>query len=92
MTTSLNAIDVSDPALYQHDTWREPFTRLRQEAPLHYIADGPRGPFWSVSSYDLIMKVELDHKTFSNRADLGGIQLNDIAPDLDPDFPGEPFI
>ena len=28
----------------------------------------------SVSSHKLIQKVELDHSTFSNRADLGGIQ------------------
>jgi len=82
-STGLDVADVSDPALYQHDTWREPFARLREEAPLHYTADGPRGPFWSVSSYELIMKVELDPKSFSNRADLGGIQLNDIAPNLD---------
>jgi cytochrome P450 len=79
----LDAIDVSDPALYQADTWREPFERLRIEAPLHYTAESPRGPYWSVSSHALIMKVELDHKNFSTRADLGGIQLTNIAPDLD---------
>lgn len=29
------------------------------------------------------MRVGIDHKTFSTRADLGGIQLSDIAPNLD---------
>ena len=80
---ALDAFDVSDPALYQTDTWHSAFERLRSEAPLHYTAESPRGPYWSVSSHDLIMKLELDHKTFSNRADLGGIQLNDIAANLD---------
>lgn len=81
--TPLDAIDVSDPALFQTDTWHGAFERLRVEAPLHFTADSPRGPYWSVSSYDLIMNVELDHKRFSTRADLGGIQLNNIAPNLD---------
>jgi cytochrome P450 len=82
-SSNLEFFDVGDPSLYQSDTWRGYFERLRAEAPLHYTAASPRGPYWSVSSHDLITRVGLDHKTFSTRADLGGIQLNDIAADLD---------
>ena len=79
----LEDIDVSDPALYEHDQWRPVFKRLRDEAPLHYCRDSIYGPYWSVTSHDLIMKAELNHKVFSNRADLGGIQIVNIAPNLD---------
>lgn len=81
--SELDGIDVSDPALYAEDRWQPLFERLRREAPVHYCADSLYGPYWSVCSHDLIMKAELDVQHFSNRADLGGIQINDIAPDLD---------
>ncbi len=79
----LAAIDVSDPALYARERWAPLFRRLRREAPVHYCAQSPFGPYWSVSTYDLILKAELAVGTFSSRADLGGIQLADIAADLD---------
>ena len=71
----IDKIDVSDPGLYQNDTWPPYFRRLRQECPVHYCADGPYGAFWSVASYDHILEVELNHQAFSNAAELGGIQL-----------------
>lgn len=73
----LASIDVSDPALYLNDTWHEPFARLRREDPVHFCPDSPFGPYWSITRYDDIMKVELDHKTFSSDSSLGGIQIMD---------------
>ena len=73
--TSLDAIDVSDPALYQQDCFYDLFARLRRDDPVHYCADSPYGPYWSVTRYDDIMKVELDHDHYSSDASLGGIQL-----------------
>jgi len=73
----LDKIDVSDPALYQNDHWRGYFQRLRREDPVHYCADSPYGAYWSVTKYDDIMKVELDHATYSSAAHLGGITLRD---------------
>jgi len=70
-------IDVSDPALYQNDSFYPYFQRLRQEDPVHYCADSPFGPYWSITKYDDIMKVELDHKNFSSAAHLGGISIRD---------------
>ena len=51
----LDQFDMSDPALYQNDTWYPYFERLRREAPLHYCKDSPYGPYWSVSRYKDIM-------------------------------------
>ena len=76
----LASIDVSDPSLYEQDTWRPLFARLRREAPVHYCAGSPYGPDWSVTRYDDIMTVELDHATYSSQ--LGGIQVEDQPADM----------
>ncbi len=73
----LNDIDVSDPAIYQADAWREVFARLRREAPVNYCAESPHGPYWCLSGYDEIMQVELDHGTYSSASDMGGIRIDD---------------
>jgi cytochrome P450 len=70
-------VDVSDPRLYREDAWREPFARLRRDDPLHQHADSPYGPYWSVTRYADIMKVELDPATFSSAQEWGGIQIAD---------------
>jgi cytochrome P450 len=76
----LGAIDVSDPTLYQEDRWAPLFARLRREAPVHYCAASHYGPFWSVTRYNDIMAVELDHATYSS--ELGGIQVEDQPADM----------
>lgn len=70
-------IDVGNPRLYREDAWRPHFARLRQEDPVHRHADSPYGPYWSVTRYADIMKVELDAATFSSASELGGIQIAD---------------
>lgn len=77
---ALDAIDVSDPAIFRDDTWQPLFGRLRREAPVHYCAESPYGPYWSVTRYNDIMKVELDHGTYSSQ--LGGIQVEDQPTDM----------
>ena len=74
---SLNQIDVSNPQLYADDTWGPLFARLRREAPIHYCTNSAYGPYWSVTRYDDIMAVELDHVTFSSSSEHGGIQIAD---------------
>jgi cytochrome P450 len=73
----LDRIDVSDPKLYADDTWRPLFARLRREDPVHYCRDSPFGPYWSVTRYDDIFAVELDHANYSSSSELGGIQIAD---------------
>jgi cytochrome P450 len=70
-------IDVSNPRLYREDSWAPHFARLRREDPVHRHADSPYGPYWSVTRYADIMKVELDHGTYSSASELGGIQIAD---------------
>ena len=73
----LDSIDVSDPQLYQDDTWRPLFAKLRRNDPVHYCEASPYGPYWSVTRYDDIFTVELDHETYSSANELGGIQVAD---------------
>ena len=74
-TLPLDKFDMSDPALYQTDSWHPYFERLRREDPVHWCADSAFGPYWSISRYKDIVAVEVDHHTFSN--ELGGIQIED---------------
>jgi cytochrome P450 len=75
--TPLEELDVSAASLYESDTWRPLFARLRREAPIHYLADSPNGPFWSVTTWDLIKQVDTTHEVFSS-AD--GISIIDGPP------------
>jgi cytochrome P450 len=73
----LDRIDVSDPKLFETDTVGAYFARLRREDPVHYCADSPFGPYWSVTKYKDIMQVELGHQVFSSETALGGITIRD---------------
>jgi len=73
----LASIDVSDPHLYQNDIWRPLFEQLRRDDPVHYCEASPFGPYWSVTRYDDIFSVELDHENYSSSSELGGIQVAD---------------
>jgi len=73
----LTSIDVSDPQLYQDDSWRPLFAQLRRDDPVHYCEASAFGPYWSVTRYDDIFTVELDHENYSSSSELGGIQVTD---------------
>ncbi len=78
----IDKIDVSNPSLFQNDTWGPYFARLRRDDPVHWHDDSEFGPFWSVTKYRDIMVVDTNHQVFSSDAFNGGITLKDIAPDL----------
>ncbi|HVC63543.1 MAG TPA: cytochrome P450 [Acetobacteraceae bacterium] len=76
-TLPLDAIDVSNPKLYQDDIWHPYFARLRRDAPVHYRQDGMYGSFWSVTKFKDIMQVETSHQIYSSDVKLGGITITD---------------
>jgi cytochrome P450 len=78
----LDRIDVSNPHLYQDDTWHPYFARLRRDDPVHYTKDGIYGSFWSVTRYHDIMAVDTNQKAFSSDAMMGGIVIRDIPMDF----------
>jgi cytochrome P450 len=84
-TMPLADIDVSDPRLYEQDAWRPFFARLRQEDPVHFRADSPFGPFWSVTRFEDIVAVDSDHGAFSSEPTI-------VIGDRPEDLPVEMFI
>jgi cytochrome P450 len=82
-TVPLDAIDVSDPQIYQDDTWYPLFARLRREDPVHYYRESRYGPYWSVAKYKDIMQVEVNHHVYSSASELGGIQIEEQPKGLD---------
>ncbi len=83
MSLPIDKFDLSDPRLFYDDVWPAYFERHRREAPVNYIADSPYGPYWSVSKYKDIVKVEVDHKTFSSSDEVGGIMINDAPKGME---------
>jgi len=76
-STPLDQIDVSDPKLYQQDSYVPYFERLRREDPVHYRKGGKYGDFWSVTKFKDIMHVETHPEIYSSEAKLGGISITD---------------
>jgi len=72
--------DVSDPALYQNDTFMPVFEEMRAAGPVHFHPESPYGPYWSMVRFKEIMEVEVDHRTYSS--EIGGIQLLDQPEDM----------
>ena len=81
----LEVIDVSDPRLLEQDAWRPYFARLRDEAPVHYCADSAFGPYWSITRFDDIKAVDMNHQAFSSEPTI-------ILGDPPPDFRTRSFI
>jgi cytochrome P450 len=71
-------IDPSDASLYALDAWRPVFARLRAEAPVHFCAHSPFGPYWSVSTHADIQAVEARPDIFSSSHEFGGITIIDL--------------
>jgi cytochrome P450 len=85
LTTPLHQIDVSDPRLLEQDAWRPYFARLREEDPVHYQAESPFGPFWSITRFEDIVAVDSNHADFSSEPSI-------IIGDITDDLPVENFI
>ncbi len=84
MDRDIDAVDVSDPSLYETDSWRPIFARLRSDAPVHYCADSPFGSYWSITRFEDIMAVDSNHQSFSS---IGGVSIGDRKPDFEaPNF------
>ncbi len=77
----IGKIDVSQPALYQEDTWRPYFERLRREDPVHRCEGGLYGDYWSITRYQDILNVDTNHRLFSSDASVGGITLRSVPVD-----------
>jgi cytochrome P450 len=77
--TPLDQIDVGDPELFRSNSHLPYFERLRREDPVHFVDSARYGPFWSITRYQDIMDVDINHAAFSSEAALGGITIGGIG-------------
>ncbi|MEM9667289.1 MAG: cytochrome P450 [Pseudomonadota bacterium] len=88
LSMPLNEFHLAQPSLFQQDVMWPYFERLRRDAPVHLTEDSQFGPYWSVSNYEMIMKVDTNHKDFSSSHEHGGI----LVANAPADFPLPMFI
>lgn len=81
-TIPLSEFSPANPKYMQMDVWQPYFSRLREEAPLHYSTGSIIGPYWSLSRYKDIMATEVNTKVFSSASTFGGITLTDTPQEL----------
>ena len=80
----LDQIDMSLADLYQQNLHWTYFERLRKEDPVHYCANSPFGPYWSITKFDDILYVDKNHEIFSSEP---AITIGDFAEDFEtPNF------
>ena len=66
---------------------------MRAQDPVHYCSESNYGPFWSITRYDDIQRIDKDHQNFSSDAIFGGIMIDDdIVGDPNSDFFVKSFI
>ncbi len=74
---AVNPIDVSDNRLYVENRWAEPFAALRRDMPVSLCPESPYGPYWSVTTPELIQEVESNPDVYSSSFELGNITIAD---------------
>jgi cytochrome P450 len=79
--TPLERIDVGDPGLFRANAHLPYFERLRREDPIHFVDGARYGPYWSITRYQDIMDVDINHQAFSSEAFLGGIMIGGQGTD-----------
>jgi cytochrome P450 len=72
-----NVLDASHPQLYRDDSWRPLFDTLRAEHPVYYCPQSRSGPYWSISRYADIVRVDTDPQSFSSSYLHGGVTIED---------------
>lgn len=73
--------DVSRSDIYVEDRWQPIFREMREAGPLHYIDEGPFGPYWAVVQHKAIQHIEALPELFSSSWEHGGITILDRLSD-----------
>ncbi|MEQ8994117.1 MAG: cytochrome P450 [Pseudomonadales bacterium] len=79
LSVPLEQLDPARAELFRRDIVGEFFRRLRAEDPVHFHADSAFGPYWSVTSYEHIKHVDMQHDVYSSAS---GISIFDGPADF----------
>ena len=74
--------DISEDEVWVKDAIHDRFKWLRENDPVHFTPNSLSGPYWSITRYEDVKAVDMDHVRFSNDAKFGGITLYDWDPDF----------
>ena len=66
----LESLDPSRAELFASGAHHAFFKRLRAEDPVHYTAESPFGPYWSITRFHDIVAVDTNHQAFSSNRDI----------------------
>lgn len=75
----LDKINIANAFLFARDVHHRWFKRLRDEAPVHYCPESFFGPYWSVTRYEDIVKVDTSHEIYSSEP---AITIGDTQDDF----------
>ena len=67
----LEQINPASAIRFQNDTLWPYFARLRREDPVHFTPESEFGPYWSITRWEDIMRVDTDHEAFSSADGIG---------------------
>jgi len=79
----LDEMHLIDPEIWRKGAYWELFRRMRDDEPLHWTEDSFAGGYWSVTRYEDVMKIDIDHKRFSSSWEHGGIVLGEPIEDFE---------
>ncbi len=75
----LEEIDVTDWALYRSNTHWPYFERLRRDAPVYFHQQSRVGPYWSITGFHDMKRIDADNQRFSS---LDNITVLDVPKEL----------
>ncbi|MFU8816254.1 MAG: cytochrome P450 [Pseudomonadales bacterium] len=75
----LEQLNPAQGVLFQNDAHWPYFERLRKESPVHFTPESEFGAYWSVTKYQDIKHVDMNHQIYSSE---GGITLSDQDEDF----------
>jgi cytochrome P450 len=77
----IDQIDPGTPAYFENDTVGHYFERLRRDDPVHHCVSPLYGPYWSITRFQDIMHVDMNHGIFSSDWSKGGVSIFDLPTD-----------
>lgn len=80
---NIETLDLVDSEVWRQNKMWDRFDLLRKEDPLHWTPDSFVGPYWSVTRYEDVMAIDIDHKRFSSSWEHGGITLGEPLEDFE---------
>ena len=75
----LEKINPGHAPRFQQEAFWPYFERLRKEDPVHFTPEGEFGPYWSITTWNDIMTVDVDHESFSSADGITLVNLDAMA-------------